>query len=555
LALYSIVTSGTGTAAGDALTVQSLFTSSQLTATGAYRNYTSTLLSALGNDTLTGWGGPLNWVKFATVVPTETLRITNHLNGGDGNDLLISGLRLSGLTPLLAQRYSLSETLTGGAGNDTYRLNHTNITLMESANSGTDSVVLTTAYLACAIALNRFSFSLANLTNIERVTLQGSANFNATGNNLNNIIWGNIGQNLLFGGIGRDLAYGGTGNDQLYGGTENDTLNGGDGADLLNGGSGEDLMSGDVGDDTYFIDSPFDRVIELADNGTDKVQSANVALYASNYFGVETLQLTGNQDLNIEGGTSATRLFGNAGRNMITAGGLDGESLFGGAGDDLIFGATAFTRAELYGGTGNDYYHIYSQELDGVHENTDGGYDTVSSTVSSLDASQSLGGLNLNIEALELLGSEQLNLTGGGDVRVLTGNINRNTITGAAADETIAGGGGNDTLLGGDGADTLIGGGENDEIYGGAGNDHFVFGLITTDGVDYLDDYQSGDTLDLHAAAAQYTPGTAIVTSSPDFYLSYVTLYQIDFDADGTIDLAFMSRNPILLDDITAGLS
>jgi Ca2+-binding RTX toxin-like protein len=556
LALFSIIKTSTGTAAGDAMTVQSLFTSSQLIATGAYRNYTTSLSTALGNDTLTGWGGPLNWVQFATITPTETLTITNSLNGGDGNDLLISGQRLSGLTPTLAQRYALKETLTGGLGNDTYRLYHTNVTIAESINSGTDTVVLTSTYLANAIALNRFSFTLSNLTNIERLTLQGTANFNATGNSLNNAIWGNMGQNLLYGGAGRDLIYGGTGNDRLYGGTDNDSLQGGDGADLLYGETGDDMMSGGAGDDTYTIDAVADCVNELTNMGADRIQSATVALDAARYANVEILQLTGSQDLDITGGNSAIWLLGNAGRNTLTTGGIGGESLFGGAGDDQIIAGTAFTRAELYGGSGNDCFYIYDQQLDHIHETANSGFDTVSSSTTSLDASKSLGGLNLNIETLLLLGTEQLTLTGGGDVRSLIGNLGRNTITGAEAAETILGGGEIDTLFGGGGDDTLIGGAENDEIYGGAGNDSFVFGLIATHGVDYLDDYQTGDQLDLHAAAAQFTPGAAIITSSADFYLSMpVTHYQIDFDADGSIDLAFISHNTIALADITAGFT
>jgi Ca2+-binding RTX toxin-like protein len=504
--------------------VQSLFTSSQLIATGAYRNYTTSLSTALGNDTLTGWGGPLNWVQFATITPTETLTITNSLNGGDGNDLLISGQRLSGLTPTLAQRYALKETLTGGLGNDTYRLYHTNVTIAESINSGTDTVVLTSTYLANAIALNRFSFTLSNLTNIERLT--------------------------------RDLIYGGTGNDRLYGGTDNDSLQGGDGADLLYGETGDDMMSGGAGDDTYTIDAVADCVNELTNMGADRIQSATVALDAARYANVEILQLTGSQDLDITGGNSAIWLLGNAGRNTLTTGGIGGESLFGGAGDDQIIAGTAFTRAELYGGSGNDCFYIYDQQLDHIHETANSGFDTVSSSTTSLDASKSLGGLNLNIETLLLLGTEQLTLTGGGDVRSLIGNLGRNTITGAEAAETILGGGEIDTLFGGGGDDTLIGGAENDEIYGGAGNDSFVFGLIATHGVDYLDDYQTGDQLDLRAAAAQFTPGAAIITSSADFYLSMpVTHYQIDFDADGSIDLAFISHNTIALADITAGFT
>jgi Ca2+-binding RTX toxin-like protein len=574
LALYSIVKSGLGAATGDALTAVSLFTPSQLIANGSYRSYTTTLSALAGNDTLTGWGGPANWGQFATSFPSETLTIANHLNGGDGNDLLISGQRLSGLSPTLAQNYALSETLAGGLGNDTYQLYHTKVAIVELANSGTDQILLTASYLTQALGQNLHSFSLARLPNIERLTLQGVANFDVTGNALANILKGNIGQNRLYGGIGRDFLYGGAGNDSLFGGADNDqifggagqgrlfgdagndTLVGGDAADLLYGGAGTDLMQGGAGDDTYVLDSSDDRIIELAFGGNDRAQSALAALYGATYVGVETLQLTGSLDLDLMGGGAVLRMYGNAGRNLIIAGGNNGESLFGGAGNDQIYGATAFSRAELYGGSGDDCFYIYDPQIDHIHEDSGGGYDVVASFTTSLDASQSTGGLDHNIEALQLLGADQLSLTGGGDVRLLTGNLGRNMIYGGTANETIAGGDDIDTLFGGSGADTLIGGVANDEIYGGGGDDCFVFGLIATDGVDYLDDFQSGDSLDLHTAASHFTPGAALITSSADFFLAQaVTLYQIDFDADGSIDLAFLSRNPIALADITAGIS
>lgn len=556
MTLYSLIRSSTGTALGDVLTARSLFSAAQLTATGTYRSYTATLSAVTGNDKIMGWGGPLNWTTFAASRPSETLTIANHLNGGDGNDRLFSGQRLTGLNASLAQRYALNETLAGGLGNDSYYLSHTKASIAESSNSGTDLVVLTPTYLTQALSLHLHSYSLSRLVNVEKLTLQGSADFNGIGNGLGNIIQGNTGQNMLYGGDGRDFVYGGLGNDRLYGGTGNDVLQGGDGNDILYGDGGDDVLIGGAGDDCYVVDSAFDSIFEIGFGGTDKVESATIALSAAAYIGVETLQLTGSMDLDLAGGSSAMRLYGNAGRNMISSGSNEGESLYGGAGDDQIRGLATFTHAELYGGTGNDSFEIFDQQLAQVHEDANAGYDVVSCTSTSLDASTSIGGLDHNIEALQLLGAQQLALTGGGDVRLLGGNMGRNTIYGGTADETILGGGEIDTLFGGAGNDMLIGGGADDEIYGGAGNDSFVFGLIATDGIDYLDDFQAGDRLDLHAAASQFTPGTAVITSLADVFNSMpVTLYQIDFDADGTIDLAFMSRTPILLADITAGFS
>jgi Ca2+-binding RTX toxin-like protein len=70
-------------------------------------------------------------------------------------------------------------------------------------------------------------------TNVENMTLTGSAAINGTGNDLANIILGNTGNNILIGGLSNDSLSGGSGNDTLYGGAGNDTLTGGAGNDVF----------------------------------------------------------------------------------------------------------------------------------------------------------------------------------------------------------------------------------------------------------------------------------------------------------------------------------
>ena len=78
----------------------------------------------------------------------------------------------------------------------------------------------------------------------------------------------------LVGTTGNDVLTGGRGDDTLTGLTGNDTLNGGQGHDLLDGGTGTDTMQGGTGNDTYIIDVSGDVVTELANEGTDTVQSS-----------------------------------------------------------------------------------------------------------------------------------------------------------------------------------------------------------------------------------------------------------------------------------------
>ena len=656
----SLTRTATGTIGNDVLTVQQVLTAGELIASGAVRSYVTTLTGYSGNDTLTGWQGPSNWATFfSTALPGETLTMRTMLLGGDGQDLLISAKRFSGLTATQEAAYSLAETLSGGLGNDGYQLNHTDIRVIDVANGGTDQVFVTPTYLLRAAALGRSSISMAPMLNVENLTLQGTRSFNVTGSDLANTITGNSGANRVLGGLGKDSLYGGGGADQLwgdsavlagpggddrlfggtgadrlwgeagndyldsgydndclyggdgadtqngnfgddslfggsgddsliglngldrlsgdagndrlsggrdgdilsggdgddalYGGTEDDTLDGGSGNDLLIGDGGNDHLRGGIGDDIYQLDSAADQVVELGGEGYDIVRSSVIALSGGGLAQVEVLQVQGAQDLDLSGGGQVILMIGNAGRNTLTSGGIDGESLYGGAGNDVLLALTAFNRVELYGGTGDDRYFLYDPALDQLHEAADQGFDVVETESASLDASSGAT-YGQNIEVLRLLGSALWDLTGGGSVQRLEGNAGANHLTGVGSAEYLDGGAGNDTIDGGAGNDTLTGGADTDELRGGAGSDRFVFDLIGSGGVDYLDDFELGDVLDLHDAAATIGPGLPLIGAGVGVYNGMaVLLYEFDFNGDTTVDLAFYSRNVIGLTDLLAG--
>ena len=138
----------------------------------------------------------------------------NILEGGGGNDTLAGG---GGV-----------DTLRGGTGNDTYIVDAANEVIIELSGQGEDQV------------LSAVSFSLG--TNIENLSLSGSASATGTGNSGNNDLIGNSGNNSLFGVAGADFLDGGQGHDSLHGGTDNDTLVGGVGNDTLAGGLGTDIF-------------------------------------------------------------------------------------------------------------------------------------------------------------------------------------------------------------------------------------------------------------------------------------------------------------------------
>lgn len=94
------------------------------------------------------------------------------------------------------------DRMTGGYGNDTYIVDNASDRVLETlrgASTTRDQV------------LSSVSFTLP--TNVEYLTLTGSANRNATGNSDDNILQGNAGANRLTGLLGRDLLDGAGGAD------------------------------------------------------------------------------------------------------------------------------------------------------------------------------------------------------------------------------------------------------------------------------------------------------------------------------------------------------
>jgi len=138
------------------------------------------------------------------------------------------------------------DTLTGGAGNDTFVVD--TVTDLIDGGVGTDTIQ------------SSVNFSLANalVSNVENLTLTGTANIDGIGNGLVNTITGNAANNILDGGTGNDILSGGTGNDTLNGGIDKDTLTGGVGIDTFVFQFGQSLVSNS------------DRITDFA-FGTDKI--------------------------------------------------------------------------------------------------------------------------------------------------------------------------------------------------------------------------------------------------------------------------------------------
>ncbi len=112
----------------------------------------------------------------------------------------VENLTLTGNGPINATGNALdnvltgngkANTLTGGAGNDTYVVQDTGDVVVEGAAAGADSVQSSVTYTLSA--------------NVENLTLTGTGSINGTGNGLGNVLAGNRSANVLTGGAGNDV--------------------------------------------------------------------------------------------------------------------------------------------------------------------------------------------------------------------------------------------------------------------------------------------------------------------------------------------------------------
>lgn len=418
-------------------------------------------LSLVGTDVIDGIGNDLN----------------NVLIGNDANNVL--------------DGKAGADTMIGGSGDDTYIVDNAGDVVIEALNKGTDHIISSVSYVMPE--------------NIENMTLIGSDDISATGNELDNIIEGNSGNNVIDGKVGSDTMNGGMGDDiyyvddtrdsvienvnegydtirssvtytasanverlellgtdniDAYGNELDNVLVGNSGNNVLNGQSGADAMSGGAGDDTYTVDNIDDTVVEMLNEGDDLVLSSVTYTLSDN---VERLTLIGENAINGIGNDLSNILIGNSGNNT-----LDGNS-----GIDTMIG-----------GKGDDNY-VVDNSSDSVVELAGEGLDTVYTSVSYV--------LPENVENMILIGNGDISSSGNGADNTLIGNSGNNFISGGAGNDILDGKEGNDTLDGGSGNDTLIGGIGNDMLIGGDGNDTYVINL--GDGLDTIVDTQGTDTV------------------------------------------------------------
>jgi Ca2+-binding RTX toxin-like protein len=375
------------------------------------------------------------------------------LEGGSGADTLNGGAGI--------------DTLVGGGGNDYYVV-----------DNAADAAVETAFYGGIDWVQASVSYTLGAGMSIETLALAGSANLNATGNELDNTLRGNSGDNVLDGGDGIDVvSYGavntsvtvnlaaaganasGHGSDTLLniegviGSLGADVLTGNAGANLLDGSSGADSLSGGAGADRYVVDNVLDVIVEggATVGEIDRVDSRVSWTLGANLE--QLLLINGAGNLNGTGNTLANRITGNTGANQLK-GEAGNDTLDGGDGADTLTGGTG--ADSMTGGYGGDRYFV-DNVGDVVVEPT-----TLASDIDTVISSVRWT-LGIGLEHLVLTGTAD-NATGNALANELTGNDAANQLDGLGGADTMRGGLGNDTYIvdnAGDviGDSSLIGGG------------------------------------------------------------------------------------------------
>lgn len=290
--------------------------------------------------------------------------------------------------------------LLGSSGNDHFIVDNVLDTVTENLNAGNDSITASVSYALAA--------------NIENLTLAGSLDLEAYGNNLSNQIIGNSGHNFLRGNGGADTITAGLGND---------TIDAGSGAGAV--------LAGGAGDDVYILNEVISTVTisEAAGEGIDTIKAYGGKMPEN----VENFLLTG---YSISGQSTA---IGNALDNLIQITNPSNTTQFlldGGAGADT-----------LVGGPLDDIYVIDNLGDVIIESSISSLRDQVKSTIDYT--------LGSNLENLTMLG-QALRGTGNAANNHIVGNQSANVLQGFAGNDSLSGANGNDTLQGGSGNDSYL---------------------------------------------------------------------------------------------------
>jgi Ca2+-binding RTX toxin-like protein len=256
-------------------------------------------------------------------------------------------------------------------------------------------------------------------------------------------------------------------------------------------------MAGGKGNDIYYVDSRWDVIVELPNEGIDTVYASSSYALPAN---VENLYLLEGGDFWATGNSLDNHIKGNSGNNIL-AGGLGRDTLEGGLGDDIY--VISDTRVVIIDTGGNDTIRTP--------------FDINLNDYPDIENAEAIGVFNT----------------------VLIGNNANNLLIGNSGNNILEGGLGVDTLTGGAGSDQFIlsfnGPGVAPDVITDfvAGTDLLIIDLMSF-GVDpvALGLLSSGTVSD-----AAFIKGVGVRALDPnDHYLLDTAKGMLYFDPDGSGD-------------------
>jgi trimeric autotransporter adhesin len=354
-----------------------------------------TLTAGSGIATLNGGAGNDTFVvnSSSDVVKDSFSAASNSLSSSANYTLPtdVNNLIFTGTFALTGTANAANDTLTSNAGADTF-----------VGSTGADTFIVTNAGVVVQDSSGTANAVIASVsytlpTNVNSLTLSGTAALKGMGNSANDLIIANTGADTLTAGSGADTLISGTST----------------AIESLVGGSGNDL---------FVVNFAGDLVSVGGTHGADTIQSSVSYTLPSN---VNDLALTGSSNLTGTAISGNNSIIGNAGNDTLKA---------GSGSDTLIAGVGVDT---LVGGSAADTFVIDSAS--DVLVSVSAAANTVVSSVNYT--------LATNISTLILDGSANL---------VGTGNGASNTIRGNNANDTLVAGAGTSSLFGGLGSDLFI---------------------------------------------------------------------------------------------------
>jgi len=477
-----------------------------------------TLTGTKGRDEIRGLDGNDLILGFESADVLDGGPGDDSIGGGAGNDILTGGEGRDGLDggagdDVLDARgvtaNAVTETMSGGPGNDTYYFGRTSGHVVVGDNAGTsfinetDTILIDANLTPADIQLRRLTrndmFLQINGDPTARMEVLGQ--FEPDGNGPNRIeriqflsdgtAWdietintfvttSTEGDDTLWGFDHRDDVMLGLGGfDTIFGLGGNDTLSGGPGIDPLWGGAGSDTYRFNIGDGEdhiievdNIISNPQPGDVDILRFGTG-INPSDVAFLRTSFgdlwllLGAEKVVITSFfqdpqhtvEEIYFSDGTIWTEdtvslmvpVFGTEGDDVLQGGRLS-DAINGLGGNDV-----------LHGGAGND--------------TIDGG--TGSDTLFGEDGDDTL--IAGNGDSARAGVSNTLNGGGGNDV-LIAGDTSSNQMSGDSGSDLYIGGTGSDQMsdtsgrslfYGKGGADQLAGSDDNDIVAGGLGNDSY----------------------------------------------------------------------------------